>query len=75
MQSKIEALALWLAAGARIVWELNSETRELTVHRPDAPPRVLGPDDALSGEEVLPGFTYPLKRLFRSSLPRQEKEV
>ncbi len=54
----------WLDAGVRLVWELDPKTRTLTVHRPDAPPRALGVNDTLLGEDVLPGFALPLRRLF-----------
>src|SRR5579872_202073 len=30
-----EKVALWIAAGVRIVWELNPKSRTLTVHRPN----------------------------------------
>jgi hypothetical protein len=45
-----------LQAGTRIVWVLNPETETLTVHRLGEMPRLLGPGDTLSGEEVLPGL-------------------
>jgi Uma2 family endonuclease len=61
VQEKVER---WLAAGVRLVWELNPKTRRLTVYRPDREPQVLGMEDTLSGEDVLPGFTLPLRRLF-----------
>ena len=54
----------WLAAGVRIVWELNPKTRILTVYRPNTEPRALHPEDTLDGEEVLPGFSLPLRRIF-----------
>ena len=63
-QEVADKVRQWLEAGVRIVWELNLKARVLTVHRPDAEPRPLGPDDTLTGEEVLPGFTLPLRRLF-----------
>lgn len=55
----------WLSAGVRIVWALDPLARTLTVYRPGEEPQALGPNDTLSGEEVLPGFTYPLNKLFR----------
>jgi Uma2 family endonuclease len=57
----------WLAAGVRLVWELNPKTRILTVHRSGQKPQELGIDATLSGEEVLPGFALPLRRLFRQA--------
>jgi Uma2 family endonuclease len=58
-----EKVADWLAAGVRLVWELNLKDRTVTVYRPDADPRPLGPNDTLTGENVLLGFTLPLARL------------
>lgn len=59
-----EKIERWLEAGVKIAWELNPLLRELTVHRRGEPPRVLGPEEELSGEEALPGFRLPLRRLF-----------
>lgn len=61
-----EKVADWLAAGVRLVWELNLKDRTLTVYRPDADPRPLGPGDTLTGENVLPGFSLSLARLLTS---------
>lgn len=60
-----EKVRLWLDAGVRMVWELDLSRRVLTVHRPGAEPRPLGAEETLSGEDVLPGFSLPLSRLFR----------
>lgn len=54
----------YLDAGVRLLWVIHAATGCATVHRPDAPPRFLRPDDALSGEEVLPGLRVPLRDLF-----------
>ena len=54
----------WLASGVRLVWELDPQTRTLTVHRLNQPFYALGEGDTLTGEEVLPGFSLPLARLF-----------
>ena len=54
----------WLQAGVRMVWELDPKRRILTVYRPGEAPRALGIDDTFSGEEILPGFALPIRRLF-----------
>lgn len=54
----------WLQAGVRLVLELDPEARALTVYRPGVEGRSLGIEDSLSGEDVLPGFSLPLRRLF-----------
>lgn len=61
-----DKVAEWLEAGVRIVWELDPSRRILTVHRPDQAPRALGTQDILEGEDVLPGFSLPLRQLFQN---------
>jgi Uma2 family endonuclease len=53
----------YLAAGTRQVWVIDPRRRTVTVHRPGADPRVLGPDDLLEGGDLLPGFSLPVSRL------------
>ncbi len=57
-------VALWLRAGACLVWELDPDARVLTVHRADGSVSLVGVDGTLSGEDVLPGFQYALGELF-----------
>ncbi|MFP3940894.1 MAG: Uma2 family endonuclease [Thermoanaerobaculia bacterium] len=54
----------YLAAGARLVWVVDPASESVAVHRTGAAERRLGPDDALDGGEVLPGFTLPVRRIF-----------
>jgi Uma2 family endonuclease len=55
----------YLDAGTRLVWLLDPRRRSAAVFRPDdALPRLLSGDDALDGEDVLPGFTLPLAEVF-----------
>ncbi|MGI4790717.1 MAG: Uma2 family endonuclease [Janthinobacterium lividum] len=61
-----DKVSLWLELGVRLVWELNPQTRMLTVYRPHQIPRFLGEGDILDGEDVLPGFSVPISRLFPS---------
>jgi Uma2 family endonuclease len=58
-------IAQWLNAGTQIVWALDPATRSLTVHRTGTPPRTLTVGATLEGEEILPGFTLPMQRIFR----------
>jgi Uma2 family endonuclease len=60
----LEKVQRWLAAGVRIVWELDPDTQVMIVYRPGQEPRTLGIEDAIDGEEVLPGFSLPMRRLF-----------
>ena len=56
----------YLAAGVRLVWVVWPKSQQVDVWRPDTvqPVARLGIGDALDGLDVLPGFTYPLARLF-----------
>lgn len=58
--------SLWLTFGARLVWIVWPEQAEIDVWRPadDPVPQTLTADAVLDGDEVLPGFSYPLSRLF-----------
>lgn len=54
----------YLAAGARLVWNVDPRRETVTAHAPGAEPRVLGADDSLDGGDVLPGFTVAVRALF-----------
>ena len=55
-----EALAKvadWLSAGTKLVWIVDPERRLARVYRHDGTEALLNADDALDGEDVLPGFS------------------
>ena len=57
----------YLVAGTRLVWVVWPRSQQVDVWRPGdvgQPSATLGSGDALDGLDVLPGFTYPLARLF-----------
>jgi len=56
----------YLAAGVRLVWLVWPKYQQVEVWRPGAaaPVATLGAGDALDGLDVVPGFSYPLARLF-----------
>jgi len=54
----------YLAGGARRVWVVYPELRAVYVHDSDHPTRVVGGSESLTDEELLPGFSLPLKRIF-----------
>jgi Uma2 family endonuclease len=55
----------YFAAGTTMVWLVDQRTRTVTIHTPTAPPRVVGGDEHLTGDPVLPGFSCTLDELFR----------
>ena len=50
----------YLSAGVALVWVIDPKPRTAAVHRSLTDVRTLGPDDALDGEDVLPGFRCAL---------------
>jgi Uma2 family endonuclease len=59
-----ETVAAWLATGTRMVVVVDPPRRRVMVHRPGQPPRELGEDDVLDGEDVVPGWQLPMRALF-----------
>lgn len=47
----------WLNAGAALVWIVDPVRRQARVYRADGSEAILGADDSLDGEDVLPGFS------------------
>lgn len=60
----------WLAAGVRMVWVIEPKKRTVTTYRAGRPAQVLGAEDILDGEDVLPGLAVPVERIF----PPQRKQ-
>ncbi|HEX7050192.1 MAG TPA: Uma2 family endonuclease [Longimicrobiales bacterium] len=54
----------YLEAGVRLVWVVDPRSRTATAYRPDGSARLVRPDEALEGEDVVPGFRLPLAELF-----------
>jgi Uma2 family endonuclease len=64
MDDKIQQ---WIQAGVCVALDYDPKSCRIVVHRPGATPEVLGETDTLVLEDVLPGFSLPLRRL----LPRR----
>lgn len=60
-----EKVRQYLDHGAQLVWVVDVASREVTVHRQGAQPQTLTTGDVLDGGETVPGFAYPVERLFR----------
>lgn len=54
----------YLAAGVRLLWIVYPEQRTVHVYRKEGSPSVLGAEDSLVGEEVLPNFSCKVSELF-----------
>jgi Uma2 family endonuclease len=54
----------YLRCGARLVWVLDPEDRSVTVYRSQQEGKILGENDTLTGEDVLPGFSCRVADLF-----------
>ena len=57
IQSKVSD---WLTAGSRLVWVIDPVRRRGVVYRADTSVALLSENDALDGEDVLPGFSCRL---------------
>jgi Uma2 family endonuclease len=49
---------------ARLVWEIDPDTQSARVYTTPDSFQEIGPDGALDGGDVLPGFILPLRQLF-----------
>lgn len=64
--AEVEAkVTRWLGAGCRMVIVINPARRAATVYRSRADIALLTEGDVLDGGEVVPGWTLPLRELFR----------
>jgi Uma2 family endonuclease len=54
----------WLEAGVRLVWVVWPQRRAVEVHRPGQLAVTLGPEDRLDGDDVVPGFSVLVSRVF-----------
>jgi Uma2 family endonuclease len=57
-------VAEYLRGGVKLVWVIDPETRQATVHRAGAADRTIAASDELEGEDVIPGFRCRLSELF-----------
>jgi Uma2 family endonuclease len=50
----------WLNAGTRMVWVVDPGPRRVRVYRADGSETVVSEEEALNGEDVVPGFRIPV---------------
>ncbi len=54
----------WLDAGTRMVVVVNPRQQAVTVYRSRTAITILGKNDTLDGNDVVPGWTFPIEDLF-----------
>lgn len=54
----------YLDAGTRLVGVVRAMSRRVSVYRSPDDVRTYGPEDTLCGEEVIPGFSLPVSKIF-----------
>jgi len=59
-----EKVADYLRAGTQLLWLIYPASQTVMEYRPPMEARRLTSEDDLDGGDVVPGFRYPLKRLF-----------
>jgi len=59
-----EKVADYLRAGTQLVWLVYPDSQTVMEYRPPMKARRLTVEDDLDGGDAVPGFRYPLKRLF-----------
>ncbi len=54
----------WLAAGAKLVWNIDPRKQCVTVHRADGGTQTLSIDEQLTGGDIVPGFSCRVADIF-----------
>ena len=54
----------WLDAGTRLVWVVNPVSAQVSTYRADGTQAILGVEEVLDGDDLLPGFAFPIAELF-----------
>lgn len=63
MTRVLRKLNFYLRHGVRVVWVIDPENRTITTMTSDGVVLVLHEDDTLTGGDVLPGFSVPVREL------------
>jgi Uma2 family endonuclease len=62
-------LAAYFANGTRLAWVINPKERTATVYRSSEQGAAVHADGLLEGEDVVPGFSFPVAKLFAEPEP------
>jgi Uma2 family endonuclease len=60
-----ERLRDYFSSGTKLAWVIDPDRELIEICRSTTQRRLLGPGGSLEGEELLPGFQYPIADLFR----------
>lgn len=60
-----EKVNMWLANGTQVVWVADPKPMTTVIHRVGQKPLVLGVNDEIRDEPLLPGFVLPLAKVFK----------
>ena len=63
-ESVAEKIRVYLEAGVRQVWMVDTEFHTITVHRKGFDPCLFGSSQTITGEPDLPGFSEPVSSFF-----------
>lgn len=56
-------MAEWMAGGVRLGWMIDARQRQVHIYRAGQPePQLLDDPETLDGEDVLPGFSFPVRQ-------------
>ena len=59
-----EKIRVYLEAGVRQVWMVDTDFHTITVHRPGVDPCLFGSSQTIAGDPDLPGFSEPVSSFF-----------
>ena len=59
-----EKMQEYQANGVRLGWLIDPQNRQVEIYRPNGEPEILQSPTQLSGEDVLPGFTLDLTKIW-----------
>ena len=65
LPDQLDKLEFWLEQGARLGWLIDPFDDIVHIYRPGREPEQLARPETLSGEDVLPGLTVNLERVWR----------
>ena len=60
-----ERLRDFFSSGTQLAWIIDPESESVEICRSLTQRKLLGPGAFLEGEDVLPGFRYPIANLFK----------